>query len=340
MVLWNLIINFCQSVHSFFINANLHYNDLIQMMIDHYKFIFDDYLLEIYDTRLKRYISLDEEYFTNLQDRLARTAVSLLNGRITVRQLPPNDSRRDYLSANHVRKRTSSFSSQTDVLIIWLDSYIGHPDHCQCLKHKFRITTTLNVARIMLDYEICIDDLIQIHSKMHNNKNLLNIFTNKDECIEFLQRLESKIKILFITSNLFCEEIVPLVIQRVHSIYILVHDGLFSYEWIFDYKSNLLIFDNSLCLLIRLIRDLARNFVEKAENTSKLSLKHAITFLKWARQLYNRANAIDDPPHFDIISNVIDRRLETLELHCMCKQSDKTINYEEDYKYALECDEG
>ncbi|CAF4202557.1 unnamed protein product, partial [Rotaria magnacalcarata] len=100
------------------------------MMIDHYKFIFDDYLLEIYDTCLKRYIILDEEYFTNLQDRLARTAVSLLNGRITVRQLPPKDSRRDYLSANHVRKRTSSFSSQTDVLIIWLDSYIGHPDHC------------------------------------------------------------------------------------------------------------------------------------------------------------------------------------------------------------------
>ncbi|CAF4155716.1 unnamed protein product, partial [Rotaria magnacalcarata] len=75
-------------------------------------------------------------------------------------------------------------------------------------------------------------------------------------------------------------------------------------------------------------------------NTSKLSLKHAITFLKWARQLYNRANAIDDPPHFDIISNVMDRRLETLELHCMCKQSDKTINHKEDYKYALECDEG
>ncbi|CAF4058012.1 unnamed protein product, partial [Rotaria sp. Silwood2] len=109
--------------------------------------------------------------------------------------------------------------------------------------------------------------------------------------------------------------------------------------WAFDYKSNLLIFDDCLCLLIRLIRDLAKNFVEKAENTSKLSLKHASTLLKWARELYNRANELDNSPYFNI-QNSIDSRLQTLEFNWMCKESNKIINNEQDDKFALECDEG
>ncbi|CAF2787859.1 unnamed protein product [Rotaria sp. Silwood2] len=306
------------------------------MITNQYKLILDNYLLEIYDSRYRRYIILDEEYFDNLKDRLSRTSVSTLNGRIMI---PPQMSTRSYLSNDRKRKRTSSFSPQIDYLIIWLDSYIGHPDNCRYLKHKFTITTTLDVARPMLDYELCIDDLIQINSKRKNTKKFLNIFSNKDECLEFFKRVESKMKIIFITSNLFGEEIVPIIIQRVHIIYILVNDNIFSYEWAFDYKSNLLIFDDCLCLLIRLIRDLAKNFVEKAENTSKLSLKHASTLLKWARELYNRANELDNSPYFNI-QNSIDSRLQTLEFNWMCKESNKIINNEQDDKFALECDEG
>ncbi|CAF1398455.1 unnamed protein product [Rotaria sordida] len=309
------------------------------MISSHYKLILDNYLLEIYDSRFRHYIIFDEEYFANLQDHLPRTSVSTLNGRIIIRQLSLRNSTRSYLSNDRKRKRTSSFSSQNDHLIIWLDSYIGLPDNCRYLKHKFTITTTLNVARPMLDYEICIDDLIQINAKRKNTENFLNIFSNKNECLEFLKQVESKMKIIFITSNLFGKEIVPIIIQRVHIIYILVNDNLFSYEWAFDYKSNLLIFDDCLCLLIRLIRDLAQNFVEKAENISKSSLKHAITFLKLARKLYNRANEIDNSPYFNN-HNPIDHRLETLALNCMCKESNEIINNEQDDKFALECDEG
>ncbi|CAF4573865.1 unnamed protein product [Rotaria sp. Silwood1] len=311
------------------------------MVSHHYKLILDNYLLEIYDTRFRRYIILNEEYFINLQDHLLRTNVNTLNGRIIKRPLPPKNSIRNYLSNDCKRKRTSSFSPQNDYIIIWLDSYIEQSDNYHYIKHKFTILTTLNISRIMLDYEICIDDLIQINSKRKNTKKkFLNIFNNKDECLEFFKQIESKIKILFIISNLFIKDIIPIIIQRVHIIYILINNNLFSYEWIYDYnKSNLLIFDNYLCLLIRLIRDLAKNFIEKAEYTSKLSLTHTIKLLKWAKELYNRANEIDKPSYINN-QNFIDHRLQILELNLTYKKSNETINNEHDDKLALECDEG
>lgn len=287
------------------------------MIRTYFKLTLDNYFLEIYDARFRTYILLDEEYIRNLQDRLPRTSVSTLNGRIRHR-----DESRNYSSI----ERKPSFSPKNDHLIIWLDSYIGHPDHCRELKHKFHIITMVDIARPMLDYEYCIDDLIQTDSKSINH---LNTFSNKDECLEFLQGVESTMKILFITSNFFGEEIVPLIIKRVQMIYILANDTFFSNEWTDDYRSSLLIFNDNIHLLVRLIRDLAQNFVEKAEMTSKSSVEQAIIFFRWARKLFTRANQIDYPSDLKTL-NSIERQLEILELNCN----------EKDEKFALECDEG
>ncbi|CAF3718274.1 unnamed protein product [Rotaria sp. Silwood1] len=117
------------------------------MVSHHYKLILDNYLLEIYDTRFRRYIILNEEYFINLQDHLLRTNVNTLNGRIIKRPLPPKNSIRNYLSNDCKRKRTSSFSPQNDYIIIWLDSYIEQSDNYHYIKHKFTILTTLNISQ-------------------------------------------------------------------------------------------------------------------------------------------------------------------------------------------------
>jgi hypothetical protein len=321
MACWNLAMYFYHRTHNFSVNPNMNYNDLQEMISNHYNIILGSYLLEIYDLRFRRYVILDEEYIISLQDRLPRTSVSTLNGRILTRR----NTSRNYLSTDLKRKQTSSFSPQNDHLIIWLDSYIGHPENCRQLKHLFYITTMFDIARSMLDYEVCIDDLIQTNSQSINH---LNTFSNKDECLNFLKHVESKIKIIFITSNLLGEEIVPLIVQRVHMIYILVNDTVFSYEWAFDYKSSLLIFHEATCLLVRLTRDLAQDFFEKAELTLTSSVKQTITLLKWARKLYNRANEIDTPSYLPTLK-LINCRLERLEL-----------NEEKDDKFALECDEG
>ena len=336
MASWNLVIYFYHRIHSFFINPNTNYNELMHMVCNHYKLILDSYLLEIYDVRFRRFLILDEEYVTNLQDRLPRTSVSTLNGRIMTKHGPQRNTSRSYLSNDRKRKRTSSFPPQNEHLIIWLDAYIGHPENCRQLKHKFHITTMLDNARPMLDYEFCIDDLIQTHSI--NNPNHLNTFFNKDECLDFLKRVESTMKVIFITSNLLGEEIVPLIVKRVHMIYILVNDMVFSYEWAFDYSSSLLIFYDDIGLLVRLTRDLAQNFFEKAELTSKSSVQQAITFFKWARKLYNRANEIDSPSYSDTL-NSIDRQLEILELNIINTEENGDYSNEKEVKFALECDE-
>ena len=330
MASWNLVMYFYHRIHSFPINPTMNYDNLKQMIVDHYKIILENYFLEIYDLRFRRYVILDEEYIINLQGRLPRTSVSTLNGRLTAQR----NTSRNYLTIGCKRKRTSSFSPQNDHLIVWLDSYIGDPENCRQLKHKFYITTMLDIARSMLDYEFCIDDLIQTNSKSINNSYYLNIFSNKDECLDFLQRVESTMKIIFITSNLFGEEIVPLVVKRVHMIYILVNDTLFSYEWVFDYTSSLLIFNEATCLLVRLTRDLAQDFFERAEITRQSSVKQTITLLKWARKLHNRANEIDTPSYLATL-NSINRQLETLE----CNDRFVELNEKGD-KFALECDEG
>ena len=323
MACWNLVVYFYHRTHTFSVNSTMNYNDLQEMISNHYKIILENYLLEIYDLRFRRYVILDEEYIINLQDRLPRTSVSTLNGRI----LTQRNTSQNYLSTDLKRKRTASFSPQNDHLIIWLDSYIGHPENCRQLKHLFYITTMFDIARSMLDYEFCIDDLIQTNSQSINDRNYLNTFSNKDECLNFLKHVESKIKIIFITSNFFGQEIVPLIVQRVHMIYILVNDTLFSYEWAFDYKSSLLIFHEATCLLVRLTRDLAQDIFETAELTLTSSVKQTITLLKWARKLYNRANEIDTPSCLTALKS-INNRLERLELY-----------EEKDDKFALECDE-
>ena len=331
MASWNLVIYFHYRVQSFSVSPNMHYNELLQMISSHYKLTLDNYLLEIYDSRFRRYIKLNEEYIVNLQDRLPRTSVSILNGRIIRRHVP---LRNNYISIDHKRKRTSSFIiPEIDHLIIWLDSFNEHPENYSHLKHKFNITTMINIARPMLDYEFCIDDLIQTNSNCINNKNHLNIFSNKDECLDFLTQVESTMKILFITSNLFGEEIVPLIAKRVYMIYILVKDTLFSYEWTSNYKSILLIFHDDTCLLVQLTRDLAQNFVEKAEISSKSSVNQAILFFQWARKLYNRANEIDSSSYLRNL-NSIDSQLDILETNSISTEPNN------DDKYALECDEG
>jgi hypothetical protein len=291
------------------------------------KIILNNYLLEIYDPRFQSYIILNEEYIVNLQDRLPRTSISTLNGRIRLRQ----GLRRNPILIDRKRKRTSSsFSLENAHLIIWLD----YPENCREIKYKFHILTILDIARAMLDYELCIDDLIQTNSKIIDQQNHLNTFNNKDECLNFLKQVKSTIKILFITSNLYSEEIVPLIVQRVHMIYILVNDRLYSYEWTLDYISNLLIFHDNIHLLVRLIRDLAQNFFEEAQITLNSSVKQRIIFLKWAKQLFNRANEIDRPSFLNIL-NSINQQIETLELDGKRTQSD-----EDNEKFALECDEG
>lgn len=317
MALWNLTLYHFHKIHLFSINPHIHYNDLIKMINTKCKLNFDNYILEIYDLRYRQYLILNEEYILDLQNRLPRTSITTLSGRLQI----PQRLIRNPIFISRKRKRTLSFLPENEHIIIWLDSYIDYQ-----FEHQFSITTMFNIARSMIDYEICIDNLIQIDKK----SNQIHTFNNKIDCLNFLEQIQSKRTILFVISNFLSEEIVPLIVKQVYRIYILVvNDQSFSSEWAFDYLSNLLIFDNMKHLFVRIIRDLAQSFFNKAEEMiSKTLMEEKILFLKYAKKLFNRANDIDDPSFLPTL-NLINRQLDTLE-----------SNDEKDEKFALECDEG
>ena len=323
---WNFVIYCSYRFHTFLIRPETSYDELIKIIRTRLTFTVDRYLLEIYDVRFQTYVVLDDEFIRNLQKRLPKTSISTFEGRIRKQTRLAADHR----SKDRKRQRTASISLDHDHTIIWLlDPSIDHSNDSRALKHQFHVTTTVDIARSMLDFDSCIDVLIQNNTQTGNENQHLTTFSNQEECLNFLGQVESKMKILFIISNLSNPEIVPLIVKRVQMIYILGNTTLLPTYWNYDDQSSLLIFDDNICLIVRLIRDLARNFLDKAALVSKSSVEQTIVLLKWARKLFHRAMEIDWSSGSETLHS-IDRQLETLE----------TYPSEKDEKFALECDEG
>lgn len=324
---WNFIIYYSYRFHTFLIRPETSYDELIRSIRTRLTFIVDSYLLEIYDVRFRMYVVLNDEFIRNLQKRLPKITISTFQGRIR-KQTRLAD---DHQSKDRKRQRTASISFDHDHIIIWLDPLTDHSIDSHALKHQFHVITTGDIARPMLDYESCIDELIQNQSQIdqRNQQQCLTIFSNQEECLNFLAQVESTMKILFVLSNISNADIIPLIVKRVQMIYILGNAMSLPTDWKFGDQLRLLIFDNNLCLLVRLIRDLARNILDRAALVSKSSVEQTVGLLKWARKLFQRTMKIDSSSEADTLRS-IDRQLEKLE----------TYPAEKDEKFALECDEG
>ena len=84
---------------------------------------------------------------------------------------------------------------------------------------------------------------------------------------------------------------------------------IIKHAWAYDYAENLLMFDHETDLFARLLRDIAKYYTLKSENSSDRT--RSIEYLRWARRLAQRANKLDD----DDIKFIkdIEKRLATLE---------------------------
>jgi hypothetical protein len=86
-----------------------------------------------------------------------------------------------------------------------------------------------------------------------------------------------------------------------------------DFEWGVEYIESLQMFDDDLCMLTRVIRDLARYFVDRA---SQLEPMYAIQYFNWAKKLYLE---VDREPNkrsvrrCATILNYIDNQLTHLE---------------------------
>ena len=279
---WNFIVYFSYRFHTFLIRPETSYDELVNIIRSRRIFLVDHDLLEIYDVRFQTYVLLDDEYIRNLQNRLPRTSISTLNGRIRKRRKVKT------VQQSNARK----YQRQSSVPLEKND--------------RVHLTTRVDIARSMSVHETSIDDLIQTNGIQH-----LMTFTDKEECLNYLARIESPKTIRFIISNLSNnEEIVTLVTKHVRRIYTLDTDKLFPIDCSLNEHSRLVIYDEDIGRLVQLIRDLTRRFLDKAT-----SVEQTMVFLKWARKLYYRAMEIDSSSESESdILDSINQQLDKLEM--------------------------
>ncbi len=326
--------SFCISVyfpfryHTFLVNPETLYADLIKAVFKHFS-IDSNYenmfLFQIFDTRYKLYTEFDDGYINQLRKRLPRTSIENLFARIVCRQqiyLLSRQSlssiRRKHTFPNHVMSpvsNTNTFSTPP-YIIVWLDEHFARPRNFRSMKRNL-FTATLLEGPICdsfwqdIDVENLIRDDYEVDFDSLNFDGHLKMFTDVDQCRDCIDSQQNNL-ILLITSDENGRKILPSIYDRILNTYIL-RDNWDDFEWGLDYIESLQMFDDDLCMLRRLIRDLARHLVDEA---SQMPPEEAVNYLTWARKLYIQANqrsTYRPSPFTSTALNYIDHQLVYLE---------------------------
>jgi len=206
--------------------------------------------------------------------------------------------------------------STSPYIIIWLDEHFARPTNFRAMKRNLLTATLLDGPICDLfwhdvDVENLIRDDYEVHFDLPYFLGHLKMFTDVDQCRHYIDSQQNNL-ILLITSNRNGRKILPYIYDRILNTYIL-RNGWNDFEWGFDYIESLQMFDDDLCMLTRVIRDLARHLVDEA---SQMPPEKAVNYLTWARKLYIQANqrsTYGSSPFTSTALNYIDHQLVYLE---------------------------
>jgi hypothetical protein len=303
------------------------YADLMKEVFNHFYIDSNNgniFLLQIFDIRYKDYVEFDDEYINQLRKRLPRTSVENLLARIVCRQQLHLLSRQSFFSMDeksifpnrpNLGSATTMFSPPP-YLIIWLDEHFARPENFRSMKRYLFMATLLEEPVYEPSWLECdIDNLIindyDIDFNLSNFYGHLKMFTNVDQCRRYIDSQQNNL-ILLITSDRNGRKILPDIYDRILNTYIL-RNGWNDWQWGFDYIESLQMFDDDQCVLTRIVRDLARYFVDGA---FQLPPEEALSYLTWARKLYIQADKIRwhrSSEYTSTILKYIDNQLKHLE---------------------------
>ncbi|CAF0973428.1 unnamed protein product [Adineta steineri] len=276
-----------------------------------------DSILQIYDNRFKTYVEFDDEYLNWLRNRLSRTSIQTIFGKIILKRqttrrvqhpsislIPPSDDR-----VTHY--------------IVWLDDYIGRQENCPYLKLAFCKATSIDDCSIntisftdMIEPLICLDTMPDTVSLDTTQIDYFKVFQDIERCLNFMKEIEPHSVTILIASNDFGSHIVPLLAHLTHVFVYILQNDWYWFEWGLDYVDRLQMFDDDQALLIRIIRDLAFSYVQKAQlcqisQFNQSAVSNALKYLQWGRLLYERADRIDgtrvSSKRIEYINNQIDK---------------------------------
>jgi tetratricopeptide (TPR) repeat protein len=172
--------------------------------------------------------------------------------------------------------------------IIWLDAYIGQDNECHSFKRMF--CTTLDPdAR-------CGDPLDTIICALNENAAPFIFVDTMEKAIKEIEFYQDK-QIIFISSGSLGERIVPVISSKyrhVYSFYIFCAITANYLDLVLDYDSCLQIFTSELDLLVRLVRDISLEIINKGRYHLDIDdPKTALTFFEHSQKLEKTANEKD-----------------------------------------------
>jgi hypothetical protein len=180
-----------------------------------------------------------------------------------------------------------------NVVVIWLDSTFKGDDY-EGMKKEFNE----GIASASPTSADPIDDLI-CHNTKHdlitNGAPVITVQTS-DEAMKEIEK-NSTAKIFFISSGSLGQEIVPRITSKYHhinSFYIFCFKIINHIHWASDYASHLQMFDHQIDLLVRLMRDIAKYFIEQGKTHLSFNQpRDALKYFQHAWNLETQANIRD-----------------------------------------------
>jgi hypothetical protein len=188
-----------------------------------------------------------------------------------------------------------------DHVIIWLDKNMGEIRNNRT--SKIDLSNNVDIDSLPTEErKTDIDNLIRSCEENMNNekfntliKGPLHMFTDEKECIQCINdSIQAKKRIFLISSGQMGISIVP-KIHKILSGYIYIFCAYVEKhinDWAGNYIEDIQIFDEETTVFIRLLRDIARYYIKKSEETFS-NQATSIKYLKWARRLVLRANKMD-----------------------------------------------
>ena len=178
--------------------------------------------------------------------------------------------------------------------IIWYDAHIGQKGQCHSMKTDFIVKLMESAALPPTQHDPEIDGRAM---KTTIYPNPITFVHEEDQALELLETVSKLKKVYFITSGKLGKEIIPKILTEKISIYAYyIFCGQMSAytEWGVECvanKLNIKMFDFETDLLIRLARDMSREFIREGEKV--LNLGHprsADKYFEYAYRLAERAN--------------------------------------------------
>ena len=291
----------------------------------------DDYVLEIYDSDVEEYVVLNQRYlteyletsrngpstFAEVELKSLHSERKFIHERKAFSQLSKSiETQQDCHRALCLAKLLSPARASTNPTgfvvhqIIWLDEFIGRQEDYASLK-RF-CASVMDIKGVYGRKYLELRDLENLVCLGESRSRPgMYFFDHPQDCYNFINGHVATDRIFLITSPKCGQSVIREVYKRVHAIYLLAPVMTDALDIIMDYIDyNILAFDVELDLLARLVRDIARFYIEQGQQQLSNDFPNeAVEQLRYARRLLYRADLIDRIETKGLIE-VIDQQLE------------------------------